>query len=233
MTGSNVAGAFDASQTGKVPEWLNGQVSKTLGVERLTRVQISPFPQRRYVYYMFIIREHRIARFLRPYISKDMKVLDFGCGTMLVAQHLAMQTGAMISGVDVIDINKSTLPMLRYNGRKLPFADRSYDVTYAAFVFHHIVQSEELIAECMRVTRRTFILLEDIYRNAMELLLLKFLDTSNKLLDWNMSMPFTFQTEREWIKLLGSYSKEPVKSFSVRPNPIRPTRHRMFVVTKV
>lgn len=30
---------------GKVPEWLNGQVSKTLGVERLTRVQISPFPQ--------------------------------------------------------------------------------------------------------------------------------------------------------------------------------------------
>lgn len=181
---------------------------------------------------MFFVREHRIAQFLKPYISKDMKVLDFGGGTMLVAQHLAMQTGATIHGVDVIDINKSKLPLWRYNGRNLPFTDRSYDVTYAAFVFHHIVQAKELIAECMRVTRRKFILLEDIYTNTAELLLLKILDTSNKFLNWNMSMPFTFQTEREWVQLLGLYSKEPVKILTVRPNPIRPTRHWMFVVTK-
>ncbi len=42
IVGSTPAGR--AIFHGKVPEWLNGQVSKTLEAERPTRVQISPFP---------------------------------------------------------------------------------------------------------------------------------------------------------------------------------------------
>lgn len=177
-------------------------------------------------------RAQRIAEFVAPWIEKGWKVLDFGAGNMLIAQKIQNITQAKISGVDVLDDNVTDLPFSLYDGHHIPLPDKSVDVTYAISVFHHIDEAEKLIAECLRVTKKRLIIHEDVFYNWFELQVTKGLDfTLNKIVSPNMHTPFNFRKVEEWVKIFESYSEvKKVHVQKVVPDPLRPTRHRLFVL---
>ena len=55
------------------------------------------------------------------------------------------------------------IPAARFDGRSLPFAKGSFDVTVCCYVMHHLTpqHAKELLGEMIRVTRRSIVLLED------------------------------------------------------------------------
>ena len=175
-------------------------------------------------------RAKRVSGFITPWLSNGQRVLDLGCGNLLVGKHVQEGAGVRVTGVDVIDINQTPLPLTLYDGKEIPFDERSFDVTYAAFILHHTEDVRALLAECIRVTKGRLLVLEDVYRNGFELGLTRALDYNNKLVAPEMPLPLNFMREREWLALFEQLGTRLVGVKNVRPVPMRPTRHRLFVL---
>lgn len=93
--------------------------------------------------------------------SKDLKLLDLGCGIGTYEALLDDRIGS-ITGIDVseksIEVAKTHNPDHTYevyDGRTLPFEDESFDVVFAICVMHHVPVDlwPRFVAEAMRVTR--------------------------------------------------------------------------------
>jgi SAM-dependent methyltransferase len=97
----------------------------------------------------------------------SLSALDVGCGVGVTHQYL---TGAFrrLAGVDIseaeLEVAARTNPTVDYaasNGETLPYADATFDVTFAICVLHHVESParSRFIAEIARVTRASGLLL--------------------------------------------------------------------------
>jgi SAM-dependent methyltransferase len=176
-------------------------------------------------------RAERVAGFLGEAIQPGARVLDCGCGKMRVGELISQELDIEVTGVDVISLNQTDLDMCLGDGARLPFADNSFDAVYAVSVLHHTKKSLGVLRECLRVTRDRLLVMEDVYRNGFELALLKLFDwLGNRPFAAEMSLPFTFRSEREWLVQFKKLGVKVAKVIPVRPVPWRPTKHRMFVL---
>ena len=109
--------------------------------------------------------------------SGRSKVLDVGCGIGLM--HAMFSTKVDVTGIDVsqasLDVANDALEATShadggskcersyrlYDGRTIPYADRTFDVVFASCVFHHLHKTQhlELLKEMLRVTKRGGIIL--------------------------------------------------------------------------
>lgn len=93
-------------------------------------------------------------------------VLDFGCGTGLSTRMLveSLPRGTSVTGIDVSGESIARAhaigaspgcTFLQYAGETLPFEDATFDVGFAACVFHHVDRSDHvaLLRELRRVLR--------------------------------------------------------------------------------
>jgi len=97
-------------------------------------------------------------------VKSDMRVLDVGCGTGVVA-ITAARVGANVTGAD---LTPELLALARENGRiadvevewleadveELPFANEQFDVVLSQFAHMFAPQPEVAISEMLRVLRR-------------------------------------------------------------------------------
>ncbi len=174
-------------------------------------------------------RSQKIASVLLPHVQSTQKILDFGCGTMTVARLLEQQTGKEIVGIDVIDIANNHPRFSLYNGKEIPYPDKYFDTTYVSFVLHHTPDPAALLAECIRVTKKKVILLEDVYSNPLELFWARFFDYGNILLSKNMNIPLNFQKHTWWLSQLKSHPTKKVEHFPFPSTLLKPTKHAMYV----
>lgn len=179
-------------------------------------------------------RARRVARYLTKALRMRGKVLDLGCGGMSVAKFVKENLEVEIVGVDVINVNETNLQMLIGDGKKLPFADQSFDAVYAALVLHHTRRPLEVLNECLRVSKDRLVVLEDVHKNPFELKLLKLFDwIGNRTISADMPFPFNFRSEQQWLEIFRKLKVRVKGVESIRPVPWRPTRHRMFVLEKL
>jgi ubiquinone/menaquinone biosynthesis C-methylase UbiE len=176
-------------------------------------------------------REERVAGFLEEAIQPGGRVLDCGRRKMRVGELISQQLDIEVIGVDVISLNETYLDLCLGDAGKFPFADNSFDAVYAISVLHHTERSQGVLRECLRVTRDQLVMMEDVYRNGFELVLLKLFDWLGNLpFAAEMSLPFTFHSEREWLAQFEKLGVKIAKVIAVRPVPWRPSRHRMFIL---
>ena len=176
-------------------------------------------------------RAERVAGFLEEAIQPGARVLDCGCGKMRVGELISQELNIEVIGVDVISLNETDLDMCLGDGGRLPFEDNSFDAVYVVSVLHHTEKSQRMLRECLRVARDQLVVMEDVYRNGFERLLLKLFDwLGNRPFVAEMSLPFTFCSEREWLAQFKKLGVKVAKVVPVRPVPWRPTRHRMFIL---
>ena len=175
-------------------------------------------------------RAKKIAGFIYPYLSDKDEVLDFGCGDMIISYFIQKNIDVKIKGIDVIDTNLTSLPLQIYDGKSIPFEDKSFDATCASFVLHHTDNIESLLSECIRVTKRRIIILEDVYQTNLELFMVKLFDYGNKLLSLEMDIPFNFKKESEWIELFNKLNVKNIKTKKIYPHFLKLTKHRLFIL---
>lgn len=139
-----------------------------------------------------------VGSLLRPHLPLA-RALDFGCGDGWFAHRLQSDGSAKeVVAVDVTRRRHSFTPVELYNGARLPFEDRSFDLTYGIDALHHCDDPREGLKELLRCASRFLLLKDHTYRNAGGKLALAVLDEiGNRRL--GVGSVYRYQRDWEWI----------------------------------
>lgn len=135
---------------------------------------------------------------LAPYIPRGSSLLDLGAGDGLLVNMLARSLDLKPRAFDVEARSLGGFPVEVYDGRRLPLPDGAVDVSICVAVLHHCEDAQAMLREIRRVTRKTFLLVEDRFDSAWDRLgVVGF----HHYLRWIESMPFNrsgFASTSQW-----------------------------------
>lgn len=129
----------------------------------------------------------------------DVKtILDIGCGDGLISSLLQKKHPTLkIQGLEVFKRNSCLIPCKYFNGKKIPFKDKSFDLCMLADVLHHTDNIELLLKEAKRVSRKYILIKDHLYSNNIDLFILKFMDwIGNK--PYGVQLVYNYQKIEEW-----------------------------------
>lgn len=134
----------------------------------------------------------------RPHIERINSVLDIGTGTSIPI-HVFAESFPHIRyyTTDIRDIRiRKKLPFVIYDGKKLPFHDKEFDISLLNETLHHCEEPESVLAEAHRVANSVY-LIEHFPKpdtDIKELFKSEFLALRNFDIDSNFYNPFTEQS---------------------------------------
>jgi len=173
-----------------------------------------------------------------PYLGEGKTVLDFGCGDLSLSKLLHQEFPALaITGVDVVDsgVRAEGVTFTLYDGKMLPFRSNAFDISISYHVFHHCSDPRAAFGELARVTKKTLLIVEPVYRNGIDLFFMKFADRFGN--GWRgvaIPMPFTFQSEATWRRFAREFhwNVAVTKTVGVLPRWLPIGEAKLFVLTR-
>jgi SAM-dependent methyltransferase len=138
---------------------------------------------------------------IRRYVKNPRQLLDLGAGDGYVAAVVAKDTNAQVMLADVVDYNRTDLPLKLYTGEVLPFDDGVFDTTLLLFVLHHSKNPQSVLREARRVTSGRIVVIESVVESKRDRWWLNRVD---RLANWVRSggkmheQPLHFDTPQGW-----------------------------------
>lgn len=151
------------------------------------------------------MRARKIANNMTGFIPAKSRVLDIGSGSGNVAKEISLKTGANLILLDVIDWNITDLPFSLFNGEKIPFKDKEFDIALLFDVIHHSENEETLIKEALRTAKKV-IVLEEIHDNFLLKIWANIMDNFQWIM-FGMPLAFHSRSEKQWKDFLGKFCK--------------------------
>ena len=153
-------------------------------------------------------RAERIAeaavRLLQPYAAGGGSLLDVGCGDGEIARQVADGLRvASVRGTDVLLRDSCAVDVDRYDGERLPYGDRSYDLVMLSDVLHHARAPELLLRECLRVTRRALLVKDHFAHGVLSKGLLWLMDIAGNA-EAGVAVTGRYFSPEEWIDMVAS-----------------------------
>jgi len=159
---------------------------------------------------IFVPRMEALVNAIAAWIPAG-KALDMGCGNgMIAAQVMERRPDVEIVGIDVLVRLDAVIPVQVYDGKTLPYADRSFDSVILIDVLHHIDDRTASLAECLRVVRGEVIVKDHFYANAVEHLVLRGLDWVGNA-PHGVRLPYNYFTRRDWEATLKSIGAREIE----------------------
>lgn len=157
-------------------------------------------------------RNKEILKSVLPYLEDDNRILDLGSGTGHTA-HSLIKKGYRTVCVDYSDMNifEDTKPIL-YDGLRVPFGNKKFDVVLLITVLHHTPNPEKIIQEAARVGKK-IIVIEDTYNNVFQKWLTYAMDSIGNM--EFVGHPHTNKDDEGWRKVFEKNNLEVV-SYSKR-----------------
>lgn len=96
---------------------------------------------------------------LKPYLTGIQSVLDIGTGSSISIHFFAREFPEIdFDTIDIADMRQEKeLPFSLYDGKKLPFCDKAYDIAVLNEVLHHADDPESVLREARRVGKAIFL----------------------------------------------------------------------------
>lgn len=148
-------------------------------------------------------RIRKIVAALAEMLPKQpqLRILDVGCGSgELLLQLQRLHPHIECSGVDVLVRPDTYIPVMQFDGLKLPYEDNAFDCVLLIDVLHHVDEQKTLLAECMRVANQCVLIKDHVCESWWDNLTLKGMDwVGNK--SHNVSLPYLYLSESQWAKI--------------------------------
>ena len=117
-------------------------MENTLSIDFLEAIRLSELTQ--------------IEKILKNTVPAGAKILEIGAGTGWQSRELAAR-GYEVSAIDIPTSNHGQAriwPIIDFDGRFIPFPDKSFDIVYSSNVLEHVEDIKTLNTEIARVLRR-------------------------------------------------------------------------------
>lgn len=166
-----------------------------------------------------------------PHINNAKKIVDIGCGTGHIA-NLLMKHGKKVTPVDIS--NKSLVGAIKpiiYDGRRLPFPDKSFDTSLLLMVLHHTPDPKVVFSEAARVGKE-LVVIETVYKRLFDKILTVFFDSLGNLQPrfyWN-----SYHRDGDWKSFFESmgYRIEATQYHSDHQLLLIPQLHNVYYLRK-
>lgn len=141
-------------------------------------------------------RTRVLAHHLAKLIPPGSRVLDVGCGNGLIDRMIMDKTGASIEGIDTLIRPETHINVGAFDGRIMPYADRSFDIVMFVDVLHHTDDPKVLLAEAARVGHS--VLIKDHLREGF------LANQTLRVMDWvgnahhGVVLPYNYLSKDEW-----------------------------------
>ncbi|MDQ5871484.1 MAG: class I SAM-dependent methyltransferase [Acidobacteriota bacterium] len=133
-------------------------------------------------------------------------MLDVGGGDGKIARELVRRRPDIeLRGIDVIVRPGAAYPVDLYDGRAIPFTDRSFDVVLLVDVLHHTEDPLVLLREAARVAREAILIKDHLSDRFLALPTLRFMDRVGNA-RFGIALPHNYWSRRSWLdafQLLG------------------------------
>lgn len=162
-----------------------------------------------------------LLEILRPLLAPRAPVdraLDFGSGDGWFA-HVFREQGLAreVVAVDVQARRRSFVAPQLYDGGRLPFPDRSFDLVYAMDVLHHCPDPAVSLRDLLRCSRGLVLIKDHTYRTAAGKLALAALD---ELGNRRFGVPSIYRYQRGWEWLEVFRQEGFVQEALIHPAPV-------------
>ena len=128
-----------------------------------------------------------------------LNVMDYGSGDGWFAHKLYKE--GIVKNVVAVDIIKRAHAYLEpqiYNGSKLPFENRYFDLVYSMDVLHHCSNPIKNLKDLLRCCGKYFLIKDHTHSNFLEWLTLVVLDIIGNY-KFDVPLVFKYQYEFEWF----------------------------------
>ena len=133
------------------------------------------------------------------FLPRQSRVLDIGGGWGFYGEPLARR-GHKVTVLDVCRPGYQKAPVVIYEGRRIPFADASFDASCLITVLHHCPDPQAVIREARRVTKKILVVVEDLYHHTPGRWWTR---TRDQILNFEFfGHPDQFRSAQEWIDLI-------------------------------
>jgi len=148
--------------------------------------------------YVFKRRVRVLSRHLSELLPHNASVLDVGCGDGLIAQQIMEKRGDLtVKGIDVMVRPQTHIPVEKFDGRKIPYADASFDAVMFVDVLHHTDDPFVLLQEARRVSRQAVVIKDHIRQGFLAGQTLRFMDWVGNARH-GVVLPYNYWTLQQW-----------------------------------
>ena len=144
-------------------------------------------------------------------LPREAAILDVGSGDGTIAHSLMEKRSDLnVEGIDILVRPETKIPVRAFDGRTIPYDDRSFDVVSFIDTLHHADDAEQLLKEAKRVSRNWVIVKDHFAENTWDRATLA-------LMDWvgnaphGVSLPYNYWSRDRWKRAFKTASLTEAK----------------------
>lgn len=147
-------------------------------------------------------RTQRITNTFVHLAGTAESLLDVGAGNGRVAAEVARRIGARnVAGVDVLVQPDAAIPVQSYDGERIPFEDKSFEVVTISDVLHHCAKPREVLRECLRVASRCVLVKDHFCFGPLSNAMLWALDVTGNA-EAGILVRGTYFSPNQWVEMV-------------------------------
>ena len=147
---------------------------------------------------IYLSRLRELVRCISPHLKEGDQVLDIGCGSGMLGKMLldspSCPFNVKVQGLERFKRGGEPIEVHLYDGVKIPYANRTFDVVILADVLHHEQDPDRLLRESIRISRRLLIIKDHQLNGPLAWLRIS-------LIDWAANSPFGVPCRYRYIEV--------------------------------
>jgi SAM-dependent methyltransferase len=125
-------------------------------------------------------------------------VLDVGCGDGLIDEVLLERRPDLhVAGVDTLVRPSARIPVTPFDGKRLPFGDKSWDTVMFCDVLHHTEDPVAMLRQAARVARHCVMIKDHLAEGAFARPLLRLMDFVGNA-PHGVTLPYNYFDRAQW-----------------------------------